>query len=76
MRRRGWCISRHWYYCWSIYFLVVAVHLIFSMDVRLEVFEQTLVALVGDIVMGNINVFVVCPVIIPLDFSQQWYCSM
>ena len=36
------------------------------MDVRLEVFAQTLVAPVGDIVMGNINAFVVCPVIIRL----------
>ena len=47
-----------------------------EMDVPLEVLEQTLVAPVGDIVMGNINAFVVCPVIIPLDFSQHWYCSI
>ena len=39
-----------------------------------EVLEQILFAAVGDIVMGNINAFVVCPVIIPFDFSQHWYC--
>ena len=47
-----------------------------EMDVPLEVLEQTLLAPVGDIVMGNINAFVVCPVIIPPDFIQHWYCSI
>ena len=46
------------------------------MDIPLEVLEQTLLAPVGDIVMGNVNAFVVCPVIIPPGFSQHWYCSI
>ena len=46
-----------------------------EMDIPLEILDQTLLVSVGDIVIGKVNAFTVCPMIIPPTINQYWYCT-
>ena len=46
-----------------------------EIDIPLEILDQTLLVPVGDIVIGKINAFTVCPMIILPNTNQYWYCT-
>ena len=65
----------HLWYGRSISTLSKKVKLRSKWMLRWEMLDQTLLAPVGDIVLGNINAFTVCPMIILHKSNQYWYCT-